>query len=39
MKKFVINWYVTIIPVVVILALSLFIVYLIMREDVGLGLW
>jgi hypothetical protein len=38
MKQFVRDWYVTIIPIVIMIALSLFMAYLILRRDAVLGL-
>jgi hypothetical protein len=38
MKKFVRDWYVTIIPIVIMVALSVFMAHLIMRSDAVLGL-
>ena len=38
MKKFVRDWYVTIIPIVIMVALSLLVAYLLLRRDAVLGL-
>ena len=37
MKKFVRDWYVTIIPIVIMVTLSLFIAYLVLHESTALG--